>query len=102
LSSKNFLNFRGASETKQPFRSYFPVRYYLNDFEFSVCFDPASDLSTRLVTGLPISTMGDPSKYGREKAPEMLSDNPYCPFRTDVWQLGRMFLERSAVRLSRL
>ncbi|HEV7736986.1 MAG TPA: hypothetical protein VGO47_06385 [Chlamydiales bacterium] len=49
----------------KPFRSYFPVRYYLNDFEFSVSFDPTSDPSARFVTGLPsIDTLyDDPSKH---------------------------------------
>lgn len=79
---------RGAPP--QPFRSYFPVRYYLNDFDLSVCFKYDSEPSSRVVTGVP--TTGKRSvAYGRDAAPEMLSDAPYCPFRADIWQLGDMF-----------
>ncbi|THH19667.1 hypothetical protein EW146_g1547 [Bondarzewia mesenterica] len=73
-----------------PFRSYFPVRYLLNDFELAVTFDPDSEPSSRLVTGLPTTGIRT-GKYGREAAPEMLSGAPYCPFRADIWQLGTMF-----------
>ncbi|KAF8523030.1 kinase-like domain-containing protein [Gautieria morchelliformis] len=73
-----------------PFRADFPVRYYLNDFELAVCYEHDSDPSTRVVSGLPTKDLH--GKYGRAVVPEMLSELPYCPFRADVWQLGRMFL----------
>jgi hypothetical protein len=73
-----------------PFRSLFPVRYYLNDFEFAVTFEPDSEPSSRTVTGLPITGIRT-GEYGRKPAPEMLSGAPYCPFRADIWQLGTMF-----------
>jgi hypothetical protein len=38
-----------------PFRCHFPIRYYLNDFEFAVCFDEDTPPSERVVTGIPIS-----------------------------------------------
>jgi hypothetical protein len=78
----------GASPAQ--FRSLFPVRYYLNDFELAVCFDVDSDPSTRLVTGLPTTMILD-GEYGRDKAPEMTSNEPYCPFLNDIWQMGNMF-----------
>ena len=68
----------------------FPVRYYINDFELAVTFEPHSEPSSRTVTGLPITGIRT-GKYGRKPAPEMLSENPYCPFRADIWQLGTMF-----------
>ena len=73
-----------------PFRSYFPVRYYINDFELAATFDPDSEPSSRVVTGLPTTGIRA-GEYGREPAPEMLTGSPYCPFRADVWQLGTMF-----------
>ena len=89
---------RGVRGPPTSFREYFPVRYYLNDFELAACFDYDSDPSTRVVSGLP--TKGLLGKYGRDVAPEMLSEEPYCPFRTDVWQLGRMFLRSFQVSLN--
>jgi hypothetical protein len=35
------------------FEVFFPIHYYLNDLEFSITFDPKSEPSSRLVTGLP-------------------------------------------------
>jgi hypothetical protein len=79
-----------------PFRSLFPVRYYINDFEFAVTFEPDSEPSSRTVTGLPITGIRI-GEYGRKRAPEMLSEAPYCPFRADIWQLGTMFNWRFGV-----
>jgi hypothetical protein len=73
-----------------PFRSYFPIRYYLNDFELAVTFDLDSDPSSRVVTGLPTAKLR-PGQYGRDIAPEMQLESPYCPFRADIWQLGKLF-----------
>ena len=89
-SQHGVTQIRGVLGHPTPFREHFPIRYYLNDFELAACFDDDSDPSTRVVSGLP--TKGLLGKYGREIAPEMLLVKPYCPFRTDVWQLGRMFL----------
>ena len=72
-----------------PFRSLFPVRYHINDFEFAVTFESHSEPSSQTVTGLPITEVRA-GEYGRKPAPEMLS-GAYCPFRADIWQLGTMF-----------
>jgi hypothetical protein len=71
----------------------FPVRYYFIDFELAVHFAETSPVEDRVVTGLPIKRLGsdDPDDYGRDIAPEMLSDAPYNPFQTDVFQMGIMF-----------
>jgi hypothetical protein len=55
-----------------------------------VCFDVDSDLPARLVAGLPTTAVLD-GEYGRDKAPEMTLNGPYCPFLTDIWQMGNMF-----------
>ena len=73
-----------------PFRSLFPIRYYINDFELAATFDPNSEPSSRTVTGFPTTGVRT-GEYGRRPAPEMLSGDPYCPFRADIWQLGTMF-----------
>ena len=74
--------------------SVFPVRYYIIDFEFSVRFPEDSTPEQRVVTGLPALQFGldHPDDYGRELSPEMLLDKPHCPFKSDVYQLGKMFL----------
>jgi hypothetical protein len=56
-----------------PFRSLFPIYYYINDFEFSAVFDPESKPESRLVTGLPFAGLRT-GKYGRDPAPEILSE----------------------------
>jgi hypothetical protein len=72
-----------------PFRSLFPVRYYLNDFELSVMFDPESDPSSRLVSGVPIARYGQGIQdYGKDLPPEAFLDVPYCPFKMDIFQFG--------------
>ena len=43
------------------------------------------------MTGLPITGIRTGGEYARKPAPEMLSGDPYCPFRADIWQLGTMF-----------
>lgn len=73
-----------------PFRTCFPIRYFINDFELAVTFDLDSDPSSRVVTGLPTDGVR-PGQYGRDPAPEMLLEIPYCPFCADIWQLGAMF-----------
>ncbi len=76
-----------------PFRSHFPIRYYIDDFETAVCFNKDSDPATRKITGLPDIRVGrTKGEYARKYAPEMLTGEPYCPFKADVWYLSRMFM----------
>lgn len=99
------VNFRGGAEYPRasntlsstwPFRSHFPIRYYLNDFEIGLTFDETSDLSSRTTMGFPHTVSGRKGSYGRAPAPEMVQqDVPHCPFRVDVWQAGRMMKESS-------
>lgn len=96
------INFRGGPihtrsakpailEETTPFRSQFPARYYLNDFELGLSFDANSDPSSRTITGFPSTITGRRGSYGRPLAPEMLKQGVrYCPFRLDVWQVGTM------------
>ncbi|KAF9513119.1 hypothetical protein BS47DRAFT_1344660 [Hydnum rufescens UP504] len=90
LGADNILiNFARGSRPitpDHPFRSLFPVRYYFIDFELAV-------LEDRVVVGLPIRRLGsdDLDDYGRDIAPEMLSNAPYNPFHTDIFQIGIMF-----------
>ena len=84
-----------------PFRSLFPVRYYINDFEFAVTFEPNSEPSSRTVTGLPVTGIRS-GEYARKPAPEMLTGAPYCPFRADIYQLGIMFNSCFGVRVRSL
>ncbi|KAJ3826933.1 kinase-like domain-containing protein [Lentinula raphanica] len=63
-------------------------RYYIIDFEMAVQFSPDSDPATRMVTGPPLPW----DIYRRPAPPEMKSDLPYCPFKADVWQVGKTFI----------
>ena len=48
-----------------PFRTCFPIRYFISDFELAVTFDLDSDPSSRVVRELP--TVGvRPGQYGRD------------------------------------
>lgn len=102
IGHSNILaNFRGGSkyppgargsreDPAPPFRSHFPIRYYLNDFEVGILFDESSDPSARMVTGDPLAPSGREGPYGRPLAPEMAKSGRYCPFRADVWEAGMM------------
>jgi hypothetical protein len=82
---------RVPSEATSKFREYFPVRYYITDFELAVVFDYDSDPVSRVVRGYPFQAAGRVGEYGRDVAPQFRKDEPYCPFRTDIWQLGNLF-----------
>jgi len=66
-----------ASETGRlaPFRCLFPspIRYYINDFELAVMFDPKSAPSELVVIGLPISDMNTRGTLHRKCDPEIHS-----------------------------
>ena len=64
---------------------------YLIDFEVAVDFSSEMTLEKRLCYELPFGgSFKDPAKYGRPLAPEM-TQLPYCPFKLDVWQLGKSY-----------
>ncbi|TFY71731.1 hypothetical protein EVG20_g1271 [Dentipellis fragilis] len=60
-------------------------RVYINDFETAIMFEPDTDPSECTCTGCP---MGNPDTYTRPVIPEILKEEPYDPFKLDVWQLG--------------
>ena len=97
VGGRTDVDYSGDIPEPRPFRSLFPCRYYLIDFELAVAFDPSSDPATRLVSGLP--TQGSRrGQYGRPKPPELEGNEPYCPFKLDIWQTGREFKAFFAVR----
>ncbi len=58
------------------------IRYYFTDFGISSLF--ADPFQPRLVTG----------RHCQDKTvPELLFDDPYDPFRTDVYILGNVYKE---------
>ncbi len=71
------------------FRSHFPIRYYIVDWEWAAVFDENSVLSDCTVIGLPENRT--PERYSRPVAREMLGAEPYSPFQTDIFHLGRLF-----------
>lgn len=78
-----------AGQHVKPFRSLFPFKVYLIDFERAICFEPGSDPNTHLVSGIPSRhDNADESTYQRPVAPEMLGEMPYNAFAADIWQLG--------------
>ncbi|KAJ3770770.1 hypothetical protein FB446DRAFT_646413, partial [Lentinula raphanica] len=83
----NFLNSRRDGPWKPEHKSDFlRPRYYIIDFESAVQFSPDSDPVARTVSDPPLP-------WNRQPFPaEMKSDLPYCPFKTDVWQVGKSFL----------
>ncbi|KAF9507713.1 hypothetical protein BS47DRAFT_1366472 [Hydnum rufescens UP504] len=65
----------------------------LIDFDLSVRFHEDSRFKDRVVAGMLLKRLGleDPEDYGRDIAPEVLSGEAYDPFKTDVFQMGKMF-----------
>ncbi|KZW01497.1 hypothetical protein EXIGLDRAFT_829973 [Exidia glandulosa HHB12029] len=76
-----------------PFRKLFDAQYFINDFELSVHYSPSSDPTSRRVVGHPTARYGHSiDTYGKALPPEALLDEPYCPFRADIFQLGQEIL----------
>lgn len=70
------------------------MRYMINDLELSVQFASDSLPSTRVVMGNPIERYGYPAKeYGKYLGPEANRSAPYCPFKADMYQLGKSALD---------
>ncbi|PPQ76881.1 hypothetical protein CVT26_001440 [Gymnopilus dilepis] len=60
-------------------------RVYIIDFESAVDFPEDSTDRQRVCSGVPIPPRQD---YGRAIPSELTNDDPYCPFKLDVWQFG--------------
>ncbi|KAJ3834008.1 hypothetical protein F5878DRAFT_569067 [Lentinula raphanica] len=90
LFISNFLNSRryGFWEPGHE-NDFLRPRYYIIDFEMAVQYSLDSDPATRTVSGPPIPW----EIYKRPPPPEMKLDMPYCPFKADVWQVGKAFLQ---------
>ena len=72
-------------------------RVYLIDFEVAVEFPPDCPADQCVSIGLPIGgSVPQPEMYSRPCPPELRSGKPYCPFKLDVWQLGRSLWDFSA------
>ncbi|KAF9071349.1 hypothetical protein BDP27DRAFT_1291531 [Rhodocollybia butyracea] len=88
LFTSNFLSSRrNADWDPDKGHDFLRPRYYIIDFEWAIRFLPDSDPETRTVTGPPLPW----DIYRRPVPPEMKSELPYCPFKSDVWQLGKAF-----------
>ena len=63
-------------------------RVFMNDLELAMEFpsDGAGD-SEALVTGPPTSG------FSRAQPPEMISGKPFDPFKADIWQLFRSYID---------
>lgn len=97
------LNWAGGRFTPKgttpSWRKSFDLCYWITDFEFAIQFDADSEPSTRLVKGVPITQLGlGAQDYRKELAPEALGDEPYCPFKSDVYQVGYCSIEIFCVR----
>ncbi|PIL28181.1 hypothetical protein GSI_09718 [Ganoderma sinense ZZ0214-1] len=62
-------------------------RVYMIDFELAIRFPLDSPKEARMCVGRP-SGGSLPGPSGRPMPPEVLSGEPYDPFKLDVWQLG--------------
>ncbi|THH16408.1 hypothetical protein EW146_g4227 [Bondarzewia mesenterica] len=80
--------YKDPKRSGQP-RDFHLPRYYIIDFEWAVRFSTDSDPATRTVVGPPNSW----DDYARAAPPEMRTEKPHCPFKSDIWQLGRTFLD---------
>ncbi|TFY59007.1 hypothetical protein EVG20_g7948 [Dentipellis fragilis] len=64
-------------------------RVFLIDFEVATSFEADCPKNERLCTGCPMgSSLIQSETYARPRIPEMNSNEPYDPFKLDVWQLG--------------
>jgi len=88
------VDWRHLTSTRGRHCPVFPVRYYIIDFEFSIEFSEDSTPDQRVVNwpSRPTTWLRPPDDHGRDIAPEMLLNAPHCPFKLDVFQLGKMFL----------
>jgi len=68
-------------------------RVYLIDFEAAMEFPAECPPVERMSTGYPLGgSFPEPEMYSRPLPPEISSSNNcYCPFKLDIWQLGSSF-----------
>nr|VWP02102.1 Putative mitochondrial inner membrane protein 1 [Ganoderma boninense] len=66
-------------------------RVYMIGFELAVRFPRNSPQEERVCVGPPPLLDRHPGGSNRPAAPETLPDQPYDPFKVDVWQLGTTF-----------
>ena len=57
------------------------------DFETAIDFDAYADQQACLTRGWPFPK----EVYERPLAPELESDDSYCPFKLDIWQFANGF-----------
>ena len=62
----------------------------MTDFETAVYFPPDVPLDKRTYVGRPAGSSfpADPKEYNRPSPPEVLTGEPYNPFKLDVWQFA--------------
>ena len=72
----------------------FPSSLLYNRFRVFGSISEDSPPEERIVTSLPAVKYGSdhPDDYGHDLSPEKLLPEPHCPFKSDVFQLGKMFL----------
>jgi serine/threonine protein kinase len=75
------LSKNGLTDVVGLMRTIAPVRYYLIDFDSAIVFEKGTPARLRYVQG---RTGGD------EEVPEFKSNNPYDPFKVDIFQLGNL------------
>lgn len=69
-------------------------RVYLIDFEAAIRFPEGCPPCERVCTGLPLAgSLLEAELYTRKMIPEMQNNEPYDPFKLDVWQLGQSFVD---------
>ena len=91
---KQFLGTVFPESLKNGAVSISTPRVYLVDFEVAVQFPDDCPASERVCTGIPCTgSLANVSEYARPAIPEMLTGEPYDPFKLDVWQLASSFGE---------
>lgn len=75
------LSKNGLTDVVGLMRTIAPVRYYLIDFDSAVAFEKGTPAKLRYVG----------EKAGRDdEVPEFISNNPYDPFKVDIFQFGNL------------
>ncbi|KAH9928467.1 kinase-like domain-containing protein [Epithele typhae] len=90
---ENFLlQYYPQSLVNDPLRITRP-RVFLHDFEVSVMFENLPR-EKHLCIGVPQGgTVPFSPDFNGRASPEVLTGEPYCPYKLDVWQLGKSFTD---------